>query len=213
MPATEHHLSVQRTARFYTSGARIEEATRAWFVCHGYAQLAARFITSFDRIADERTLIVAPEALSRDYIKGTSGMVGASWMTREDRLHEIADYVAYLDDVARQIMVARGHAPLEVCALGFSQGAATAARWCGMGLTAVDRLVLWGGLLPPDLPEAAMTRIATVPLTFVLGTTDILVDREALGRQRAAVAEAGGTVMLVEFEGGHRLDAPTLERL
>jgi len=46
-------------------------------------------------------------------------------MTREDRLHEIDDYVHYLDALHTKI-VPQG---ATVTALGFSQGTATVCRW------------------------------------------------------------------------------------
>src|ERR1051325_10016453 len=48
-----------------------------------------------------RRRLVAPEGLSRFYLseRATERRVGASWMTREDRLAEIADYLGYLDAV------------------------------------------------------------------------------------------------------------------
>ena len=39
----EHHLSVERTARYYTLGS-LDGPRDVWFVCHGYGQLAARFL-------------------------------------------------------------------------------------------------------------------------------------------------------------------------
>ena len=47
---SEHHLSVARTARYYTLGE--PGATEVWFVCHGYGQLAGRFLRRFEPIAD-----------------------------------------------------------------------------------------------------------------------------------------------------------------
>ena len=75
---------------------------------HGLGQLASVFIGYFKTIATPTRLIVAPEALSRHYIpqSGSSGTkdarIGATWMTREDRDNEIADYVEYLDAVWRE---------------------------------------------------------------------------------------------------------------
>ncbi|MFN8394410.1 MAG: hypothetical protein U0176_07030 [Bacteroidia bacterium] len=52
-------------------------------------------------------------------------------MTKEDRLHEIQDYVAYLDAVLAN---GTGDQDLpEVVLLGFSQGATTAWRWLMKG--------------------------------------------------------------------------------
>ncbi|MCY7356827.1 MAG: phospholipase, partial [Rudanella sp.] len=46
--SNEHHLSVQRTARYYTLGDFTEQTTDLWFVLHGYGQLAKYFIRRFD---------------------------------------------------------------------------------------------------------------------------------------------------------------------
>ena len=88
----EHLFSTPRSARYFTLGSP-EDAAEVWFVCHGYGQLAARFLERFRPIEANRRCIVAPEGLSRFYLTetATERRVGASWMTREDRLHEIDD--------------------------------------------------------------------------------------------------------------------------
>src|SRR5690349_9508611 len=95
----EHHVTVERTARYYTLGDEANKNKELWIVLHGYRNLARNFIEWFSPIA-ANAFIVAPEALSRFYTKGSGGpdspsTVGASWMTREDRLNEIQDHVAY----------------------------------------------------------------------------------------------------------------------
>ena len=47
----EHHLPVSRTARYFTIGDRTQALRELWFVCHGYGQLAGRFIRHFESIA------------------------------------------------------------------------------------------------------------------------------------------------------------------
>ena len=92
---TEHHLTVKRTARFCTLGDSTEAAGDIWIVCHGFAQLARTFLEEFTPIARPGRLIVAGEALNRFYLNreggraGASARIGATWMTREDRLAEI----------------------------------------------------------------------------------------------------------------------------
>ena len=99
---TEHHLAVTRTARYYQQGELSAQTRRVWFVCHGYGQLAAYFSRHFAFLAstDPGTVIIAPEGLSRFYLQGNGGRVGASWMTRDDRLHEIDDHVGFLNQLA-----------------------------------------------------------------------------------------------------------------
>ncbi len=125
----EHYFSTSRSARYFTLGS-LEHAGDLWFVCHGYGQLAARFLERFHPLEAEGRCIVAPEGLSRFYLteSPTERRVGASWMTREDRLHEIDDYVRYLDGMYAKLAPRQAR----VTALGFSQGTATVCRWVGL---------------------------------------------------------------------------------
>src|SRR5439155_683249 len=124
----EHHLSVSRTARYFTLGERSAAEAEVGFACHGYGQLAARFLEKLRVLDDGTRYLVAPEGLSRFYLSEspTERRVGASWMTREDRLAEIADYVQYLDAVYQEVFGLLDRSQVTVHALGFSQGVATA---------------------------------------------------------------------------------------
>src|SRR5882672_5733760 len=145
-----HSLQVTRTARFHTLG----DAARAreiWFLLHGYGQLASSMLDACAALAAPERLLVAPEALSRFYIRGGAGPIGATWMTREERDSEIIDYVSYLDAVALCIDELGPRAAQKCNVLGFSQGAPTACRWACRGSTRFERIVLWGGGVPPEL--------------------------------------------------------------
>ena len=218
---TEHHLTVRRTARYCTLGDASASAPDLWIVCHGFAQLARAFLEEFRPIARPGRLIVAPEALNRFYLNreagraGASARVGAAWMTREDRLAEIEDYVGYLDDLCRELVGGRPEGDVHVTVLGFSQGAATVARWLVHGASKIDRVILWAGLLPPEVDPAgaAHERLAETDLYLVLGKADDMLDTAQVRAQRASLETAGIRHSVVEFEGGHRLDRETLERL
>src|SRR5213076_1351338 len=84
----EHHLSVNRTARYFTLGSRSRGVAEVWFACHGYGQLAARFLEKLRVLDDGRRYLVAPEGLSRFYLSEspTERRGGASCMTRADPL-------------------------------------------------------------------------------------------------------------------------------
>src|SRR5213596_1853113 len=131
----EHHIGVSRTARYFTLGDSSRGVGEVWFACHGYGQVASRFLEKLRVLDDGRRYLVAPEGLSRFYLSEspTERRVGASWMTREDRLAEIDDYVRYLDALCQEVL--RGLEPRapQVTALGFSQGAATVSRWASIG--------------------------------------------------------------------------------
>ena len=215
--AAEHHLSIERTARYWTLG-NAESAEEVWIVLHGYKQLARRFMRRFTPIDDGRRFIVAPEALSRFYVSpsegrhGVASVVGATWMTREDRLNEIRDYVSYLDRLAAHVDALTGDVPLTI--VGFSQGVATATRWTVHGSTLPARLILWGDFSPPDLDlELAGRRLAAVDVVMVRGAEDPALTPRLAQEETERLESAGIHYRTVSYSGGHDIDADTLVAL
>jgi predicted esterase len=214
----ERHLTVPRTARYFVLGERAPAPPEVWIICHGYAQLAAPFLKRFELLDDGHRLVVAPEALSRFYLDGVrhgpGGKVGASWMTREDRLSEIDDYLGYLDRLLDAVAPRPEAGAVRVTALGFSQGTATASRWAVRGPARVDRLVLWAGLLPPEVdPVTDRARLNALDLVLVAGDRDEFVTRGRLAEQQAALDQAGVRHRVITFDGGHEIDGEALTRL
>jgi predicted esterase len=203
----EHHFSTPRTARYFTLGSP-ERSTDLWIVCHGYGQLASRFLERFRPIEAEQRGIVAPEGLSRFYLteSPTERRVGATWMTREDRLQEIEDYVRYLDGVYTKTVTGGAR----VTALGFSQGTATVCRWTALGSSRVDHLIVWGGEVPPDLD---LKRLRVPRLTLVYGTRDEFFTPKIIAATESRLREHKISYESISFEGGHEIDAATLRRL
>jgi predicted esterase len=224
----EQHLPVTRTARFWTMGESGPAIRQVWFVLHGYGQLAGRFITRFRALESTHRLIVAPEGLNRFYLDGGMGphtaesRVGATWMTREDRLTEIEDYVHYLESLYRHTFAAlaraadaadaRAHAGVEVIVLGFSQGVATAARWVSRTEQRIDRLVLWAGGFPPEL-DPAPGLFGAARLTFVRGEKDAFASGAAVRTLRTRIEGGGMPYEEIVFAGGHELDDDVLRRV
>jgi predicted esterase len=210
MNARELHIPVRRSARLFVLGDE-HAATDIWIVCHGYGQLAARFIREFEPLLAPTRLIVAPEGLHRFYLDpppapAASRRVGATWMTREDRAADIRDIVGLLDTVAAHVVADRGRVTLR--ALGFSQGAAAIFRWAALGRTRIDQLILWAGEVPPDVDmEAAKPRLADTRVVYVEGRDDRMV---AGDRQRELLDAAGLSYDVREFAGGHHLDSALL---
>jgi len=210
----EHRLSVPRSARYYTIGAEPSSAREIWFVLHGYGQLAGRFLRHFTGLGDEQRTVVAPEALSRFYLEGDArDKVGASWMTREDRLTEIDDYVHYLDVVFSAVTHER-RPPGGIHVLGFSQGTATACRWLVTGRARADRLVLWGGEVPPDLDlTRARERWDDTQVLFVAGSRDRFITPKVLARDEQRLHDHGINYRVERFEGGHEIVEEVLKRI
>lgn len=191
-----------------------------WFVCHGYGQLAADFIREFDPIAGNERLILAPEALSRFYVTTAEGfhgpdtLVGATWMTREDRSNEIADYVRYLDALYDHVFETIDRDEVTVTVLGFSQGGATANRWVTQGHAIADRLIMWGCLLASDSDlGAAATFFREVELQIVYGTRDKFADTGMIADYEKLLVKNDIPYRLTTFDGGHRMDRETLRTL
>lgn len=216
----ERHITVRRTARYYLVGEMSPKVEDVWFACHGYGQLAGDFAKEFAVIEDPKRLIVVPEALSRFYVPADTGFhgpdakIGATWMTREDREAEIADYVAYLDDLYTEIMSEIGDRQVRVTVLGFSQGGATANRWVTRGAVRTDRLLMWGCLLASDsdLNEAAAF-FKSVELTLIYGTRDQFASTRMISDYEKLLAEKAVPFQIRRFDGGHRMDRQTLKEL
>ena len=209
----EHHFTTQRTARFYTSGDITKNIKTVWLACHGYAQLAGEFIKELDPLAADDALVVAPEALSRFYTKGFFGTVGATWMTKEDRESEIADYVNYLQSLYEKLKTeVSKDAPFHI--LGFSQGCSTVCRWIARKKPGINGLWLCSGSIPDDLDfDQFRKAIQQYPAHFFIGDEDPFIGE----KDRAAFMEKMNArnlpIMIHEFKGGHVLNIPLIKSL
>ena len=189
-----------------------------WIVCHGHGQLAARFLSRFVPLERDDRLFIAPEALSRFYLTNTpngvhrpDSPIGATWMTREDREAEIEDQVAYLDLIYDEIFSQVGRGRVRLWVLGFSQGVATVIRWLARARTSPDRVVLWAGMIPPELDaRAARALWARAPVTMVVGSTDEFATPKVVAAQEAKLRELGVAFTSIGFDGGHDLSGDTL---
>jgi predicted esterase len=186
-----------------------------WFVCHGYGQLAAYFIRHFAVLtnADEATVVIAPEGLSRFYLQGNGGRVGASWMTKEDRLVEIDDYVTYLNQLAA-LTLEKCPPDVNITVLGFSQGAATVSRWLARARFRPSRLILWAGAFPDDMDFAVATHLLQeLPVVLVCGDQDEFIKEADLEKQQDFLRRLGVEPILRHFAGKHELNATVLRDL
>ena len=218
---TAHALAVERTARYFTLGPTHGFPRELWIVCHGYAQLGERFLHQFVSLDDGARLVVAPEALSRFYLDPiavrrhqATPRVGATWMTREARETEIADYVGYLERLVDQLRHRLAGAAPRLVVLGFSQGTATVCRWLDRSRHRPDHLILWSGTIPPEISLAAWSaRLEGASLTLVAGDEDALVSPAAMTADAERLAAAGVPHELVRHPGGHGIADSALQAL
>lgn len=214
----EHHLTVPRTARYYTLGTPGADTRAVWIVAHGYGQLAADFIARFAPVDDGAHVIVAPEALNKYYHDtrpgaSSSSMVGATWMTKEDRSSEIADQITYLDALYATIFREVARDAVRVTALGFSQGVATIARWLSHTRLPIDRAIFWSGILPEESLLTKDSALRRADVVLVYGLRDDFATAERVMRQIASFQAVDKSFTQMEFAGGHRLDDETLRAL
>lgn len=218
---TPHQIVVPRTARYYTLGPLHGFPAELWIVCHGYGQLAGRFLGQFAPLDDGTRLIIAPEALSRFYLDPIpmrrhepSPRIGATWMTREARDSEIGDYVNYLEQVVAEVRHPLSGAAPRIVVLGFSQGTATVCRWLATSELRAERLVLWGGAIPPELDLAAWAaRLHGARITLVSGDADEMVPPSTITAEAERLSAAGVAFELLRHAGGHVIHADGLQRL
>jgi predicted esterase len=212
----EQSIQFSFEARFLQS-APVEKTTpHVWFVLHGYGQLATYFSRKFQALADRNHVLIAPEGLSRFYLEdvqqrasGLPSRVGASWMTRESRLTDIQNYLIYLTTVYRTVVPQNFTGKISV--LGFSQGAATAARWVVSNQIRFDRLILWAGIFPDDLDFAnGHAVLAKKQTILVRGTNDPLITEERLAHSQKLIDQLKITPETVTFEGGHEIPESVL---
>lgn len=205
-----HAAKVTRTAHYASLGNPGQHVRQIWFVTHGYGQLSKTFIRRFIPICDEQTLVIAPEGLSRFYWGGFDGPIVASWMTREDRLDEIADFTNMLDQLYA-LYVPLCHPDAEINLLGFSQGTATQVRWIMRSFPKFHRLMLWSGQLPEDLDyQPHLDYFADKELFYAYGDADPLITPKRLAFMEGVINGSGLNFTKVPFTGEHKVDKTAL---
>ncbi len=193
-----------KTYRYFTLGEVTNE--NLFIALHGYGQLAPFFIRKFDVLKDE-FYVIAPEGPHRFYLSGSSGRVGASWMTKEDRMDDIEDNLHWLTQLFHETISKKSYKSITL--LGFSQGAATAARWLHHLNNKEIRLIIWASVFPPDLiqNETQFSQLSNQPY-FALGNQDEYYNSEEQQKLIEEYKTQGFTT--IHYEGNHTINQETL---
>lgn len=204
-----HTLETKKTGRFFVAGPRTpKDSDKVLVALHGYGQLPEFFMRKFAPAVEAGWTVIAPEGLHRFYVEGTSGRVGASWMTREAREEDIADTLNWLDQIRTHLL--GSVRPKHCVLLGFSQGVPAAVRWAVRN-SDWDALILWAGVFPPDVePDALWRELKGIPIHTALGSEDPFFDDRLRSDTGTALEAAGLTHHHHPFEGKHAVDGPTL---
>jgi predicted esterase len=184
-----------------------QEGQHLIIALHGYGQLIEFFSKKFDGISSDIT-VVCPEGTHRFYLEGTSGRVGASWMTREWREQDILENNLLLDQLLEKVV--SEIKPKTITVLGFSQGVATAARWIANTSVKIDRFIAWAGVFPPDIAVPDFNHFPAKRVA-VVGLQDPYLKLEQYNQFRAEYEKLNFEI--VEFEGKHELVPALLKEI
>lgn len=212
----QQSIEFKYTARYFKIGEITAQTKAVWFVLHGYGQLAQYFLRKFNSLTAHNICVIAPEGLSHYYLQDAetrsrtgNTRVGASWMTRENRLTDIDNYCTYLDSVFQKEL--GEHKNIPVTLLGFSQGAATVSRWALSDRIRFEQLILWAGILPPDLDfEKGKEIFQEKDVKVVYGKNDPYLNESRFGEMKMLSEKLGLQADERTFEGGHEIHEPTL---
>lgn len=194
-----HLVATQVHGRYLASTPDVAPPWPVLAGFHGYGENAEDHLRELAAIPGAREwLLVAVQALHAFYTRNDERVV-ASWMTRLDREHAIADNLAYVGrvvgDVRRRYVT---RAPLVFC--GFSQGGAMAYR--AAAKYPAEGLIILAADVPPDVAAGP-----TAPLPPVLlgrGARDGWYTEEKQAADVRALAGVGVQPEVCVFDGGHQ---------
>jgi predicted esterase len=200
----EVHIEFSQKRRYYTNELKVK--SKILVALHGYGQLAQFFARKFAAL-DQTYGIIVPEGPHRFYLEGSSGRVGASWMTKEWREQDIEENTDYLLALIEKVKAENTAARIYL--LGFSQGGATAARLYQSCPDLFEKLILWASVFPPDVSVQDFEKAGN--LHFAIGNLDPYFLEAQKGEVLQTYRNLGFKIH--EFEGKHDIDPTTLSKI
>ena len=134
-------------------------------------------------------------------------------MTKEDRLTDIENYITYLNSIyQREIAGLKAIPPVTL--LGFSQGVATVARWALYGSVDFQRMILWAGILPPDMDFAlGKEKVRGKEVIQIYGRQDPFINAERLDEMKKLSDQLNIIPKIIEYDGKHEIDERVLRQI
>lgn len=205
-----YKIRTEKTGHYFTHGQLTGETKFVWICLHGYGQLGKHFIQRFEFLSPRKHFVVVPEGLNRFYYEGTNERPVANWMTREDRLDEIADFIGFLESLRDKIGWDKNPS-VQLIYLGFSQGVTTMLRWLHDVMPRADYLLMWAGGLPDDLLFSyRKPYFSQIPSYFFIGDKDPYFTPDTLEQYQGLVDAIGFDLKVQQFCGTHKVDEKTL---
>jgi predicted esterase len=200
----ENFIEIKKKARYQSLGN--PSASKVLFVLHGYGQLAEYFIKNFESLSLNDFYIIAPEGMHRFYLSGSSGRVGASWMTKELRELDIIENIDYLEQLHDSIFEKNSEKSFHL--LGFSQGGATATRWLAKSTINFNSFILWACVFPEDILVDFSKIDKNLKKYFVLGKNDPYFEGDNFTKVIDFYKKLNFELIL--FEGEHKIEEKSL---
>jgi len=207
----EHSIKIKTTAHYYSLGELNKDTKEIWLVCHGYGQLAKFFLQKFKSLQEDGVYIIAPEGFNKFYLKGFSGRVGASWMTKEKRDDEIIDHCKFLEQITAEF-INQAHENCKLNVLGFSQGTATISRWSLKTNHQFNSLTFWGGKIANDFDFVCYNLKHPKTKNFVVfGTEDDFYTSDIVNEYKPELYKLNAKWL--RYNGGHTIETETLNKI
>lgn len=209
----EKQVSYQTTNTYETLNALTEKTKNIWIVLHGIGYLSKFFIKYFDALNTDENYIIAPQAPAKYYLKNEYKYVGASWLTKENRVLETKNVLAYLDAVYSAETLP---SDCNLLVFGFSQGVSIATRWIASRNINCAQMILYAGGIPKELtPEDfEFMKDQETTVTVIVGDKDQYLTTEVLKYERTRIEELFfGKAKMVIFDGGHEVKKEIINTL
>jgi len=206
----ENHIDLSIKASYSTLNSFTNKTKKVWIAFHGYGMLSGFFIKKFEILDSEENFIIAPQGLSKFYLEGFTGRVGASWMTREDRLTEIENQRVFVQKILeKENILSFGG---EIVFFGFSQGVATACRYAEVSDLNFNKLILWAGRFPEDVQRKVWPE--NLEITYVTGVKDPFLKEGMIEEQHRVVRSITQIdPKRIEFDGKHEIIPELIPKL
>ena len=203
--SAHYKIRTEKTGHFFMHGSVTDQTRYVWICLHGYGGLGKYFIRHFEFLDPAQNLVIVPEGMNRFYIDEQHERAAAHWMTREDRLDEIADYVDFLESLRTKLSWDKNPAH-KIIYVGFSQGVSTLIRWLNVIHPRADYIQLWAGRLPEDiLYDHSRAYFEKSKIHFFIGDQDEYINESERNNIDSLITNTGIKPELHVFPGDHRI--------
>ena len=205
-------IDLTLTAPYCTYGTLTEKTETIVIAFHGYGQLAKYFIRKFDFLDESKYYVITPQGLSKFYLNNHT-RVGASWMTKENRLLDLKNQLHYVQTVFEAETKTINWTKVRLVVFGFSQGVATASRWLTTHKIPFDMFIAYAGQIGYELTESDFNFIKSESKVIcLLGDDDQFYNGEHVAKFETGFKAVFPNGKFEMFEGKHEVLRDVLKK-